>query len=59
VPLEKVRTASRAHTRLVELAVQAGGDDPVDVAVHHLGVADQAAELIDRLNQRLPLSATA
>jgi len=54
VPLEKVRTASRARARLVELAVQAAGDDRVDIAVHHLGTADRAAELTDRLHERLP-----
>lgn len=54
VPLEKVRTASRARARLVELAVQAAGEGPVDVAVHHLGAADRAAELVDRLHERLP-----
>jgi DegV family protein with EDD domain len=54
VPLEKVRTASRARARLVELAVQAAGSDPVDLAVHHLGAADRAAELVEQLRARLP-----
>jgi DegV family protein with EDD domain len=54
VPLEKVRTASRARARLVELAVQAAGKEQVDVAVHHLGAAERAAELVERLHERLP-----
>ncbi len=53
VPLEKVRTATRARARLVELAVQAAGSDPLDVAVHHLGAADRAAELVEQLRARL------
>ncbi len=40
VPLEKVRTTARAAQRLVELAVTAAGDGPVDLAVHHLAAAD-------------------
>ncbi len=54
LPLEKVRTASRALARLVELAVAAAEDGPVDVAVHHLGAADRAEELADLLCERLP-----
>jgi len=55
VPLEKVRTAARARARLVELAVAAAGQAPVDVAVHHLGAADRAAELAEQLQARLPV----
>lgn len=54
VPLEKVRTTARAAQRLVELAVRAAGDGPVDLAVHHLGAADRAEELAARLRERLP-----
>ncbi|MGH3979525.1 MAG: DegV family protein [Pseudonocardiaceae bacterium] len=54
VPLEKVRTASRARIRLAELAVGAAGTDRVDVAVHHLGAADRAAQLVELLHTRLP-----
>lgn len=54
VPLEKVRTAARARARLVELAVEAAGTAPVDLAVHHLGADGRAAELIDELHARLP-----
>ncbi|MGH3936841.1 MAG: DegV family protein [Pseudonocardiaceae bacterium] len=54
MPLEKVRTATRARARLVELAVRAAGSDPLDLAVHHLGAADRAAELVEQLRARLP-----
>ena len=54
VPLEKVRTATRARARLVELAVHAAGSDPFDLAVHHLGAPDRAADLVEQLRARLP-----
>ena len=55
VPLEKVRTASRARARLVELVVQAAGSDPLDLAVHHLGATDRAVDLVEQLHARLPM----
>ncbi len=55
-PLEKVRTAGRAMSRLVEVAVEAAGDVPVQLAVHHLAAPDRAAELANRLDESLPLS---
>lgn len=54
VPLEKVRTTARAAQRLVELAVRAAGDGPVDLAVHHLAATARADELAARLRERLP-----
>jgi DegV family protein with EDD domain len=54
VPLEKVRTTARAAQRLVELAVRAAGDGPVDLAVHHLAAATRAEEVAARLRERLP-----
>lgn len=56
VPLEKVRTTARAAQRLVELAVKAAGDGPVDLAVHHLGAAARAEELACRLRERLDVA---
>ena len=53
-PLEKVRTTARAAQRMVELAVRAAGDGPADLAVHHLGAAERAEELAERLRERLP-----
>ena len=53
-PLEKVRTASKALARLEDLAVERAGQDPVDVAVHHLAAEDKARGLADRLLERVP-----
>jgi DegV family protein with EDD domain len=61
--LEKVRTASKAVTRLEEIVVEraaagagAGGEGGgrVDLAVHHLAAADRAAALAERLRSRVP-----
>ena len=54
VPLEKVRTASRAMARLVELTARAAGSEPVDVAVHHLAAAERAASLAADLRSAIP-----
>jgi DegV family protein with EDD domain len=54
--LEKVRTAGRALSRLEELAVEAAGERPVDVAVAHLANADRAALLATNLSGRLAAS---
>lgn len=54
VPLEKVRTTSRAMARMVELAVGAAGEGPVALAVHHLGSPELAVELATRLEEQLP-----
>lgn len=52
-PLEKVRTAGRALTRLEDLAVAAAGTGRVDAYVAHLASPDRAGELRDRLAARL------
>src|SRR4029450_3088140 len=54
VPLEKVRTAARALNRLVQLAVEAAGEEPVSVAVHHLAAPERAERLAAELRERLP-----
>ncbi|WP_433254241.1 DegV family protein [Streptosporangium sp. CA-135522] len=54
VPLEKVRTAARAIARLEDLAVQAAGTGPVDVAVQHLAARSRAETLAACLPQRIP-----
>lgn len=59
VPLERVRTATRAIARLEEIAAAAAtalpeGATGVDVAVHHLDSADRAERLAERLRARLP-----
>ncbi|WNI15454.1 DegV family protein [Actinacidiphila sp. ITFR-21] len=52
--LEKVRTASRAITRLEEIVVGQAGTRHVDLAVHHLAAGERAAVLADRLRERVP-----
>lgn len=51
--LERVRTATRALSRLEDLAVEAAGESPVDVCVAHLASPDRAAALADKLALRL------
>lgn len=55
VPVERVRTASRAISRLEELAVRAAEDAPhgADVVVHHVDAPDRAAKLAARLGERV------
>lgn len=53
-PLEKVRTAARAISRLEEIAIEAAGEAPVDIAVHHLASPERAEALTERLRERLP-----
>lgn len=50
---DKVRTTSRALVRLVDLAVEAAGDGPVDVAVHHLVAPERARGVGEALLARL------
>ncbi|MCP2260151.1 EDD domain protein, DegV family [Streptoalloteichus tenebrarius] len=54
VPLEKVRTSSRAEARLLDRAVEAAGDGPVAVAVHHLGTPERAERVAGQMRERLP-----
>ncbi|MGW6195289.1 DegV family protein [Kribbella sp. NPDC055110] len=54
VPLEKVRTSTRAIARLADIAVQRAGDTPVQIAVHHLANLEKAQTLADNLSTRLP-----
>jgi fatty acid kinase fatty acid binding subunit len=54
VPLEKVRTSSRAIARLADIAVQRAGDTPVQIAVHHLANLEKAQTLADGLADRIP-----
>ena len=51
--LERVRTTSRALSRLEDLVVGAAGDRPVDLCVSHLANPDRAADLAARLGERL------
>jgi len=60
-PIEKVRTAARALSRLEELALRAvagAGEAGVDIAVHHLDSLTRASDLVDRLRAKAPSTAT-
>lgn len=52
-PFERVRTSSKALSRLEELAVEAAGDAEVEVAVAHLESPARAAILAEKLALRL------
>ena len=54
VPMEKVRTTSKAIARLVAATAAAAGTGPVDLAVHHLAAADRAARVAEQLHGALP-----
>jgi DegV family protein with EDD domain len=54
LPLEKVRTSSKALARLEELAVERAGVAAVDLAVHHLSARPRAEQLAERLRARVP-----
>jgi fatty acid kinase fatty acid binding subunit len=51
--LERVRTTSRALSRLEDLVVEAAGDRPVELCVSHLANPERAGELAGRLAARL------
>jgi len=57
VPLEKVRTSTRAIARIEEIAAEAAGSTGrgggADVAVHHLDSVDRAERLASRLAARV------
>lgn len=53
VPLDKVRTTSRATARLVELTTQAAGTGPADIAVHHLAAPERADALVASLREAI------
>ena len=55
VPLEKVRTSSRAIARVVERAVEAVGEDKVDVVVQHAAAPERADALVEALSARLSI----
>jgi DegV family protein with EDD domain len=54
VPLEKVRTSARAFHRLVQRTVEAAGEGPASIAVHHLAAPERAGRLAEELRERLP-----
>lgn len=56
VPLEKVRTSSRAIARMKSLAIEAARaiEGPVLVAVHHLAAEEKAQQIRDELVEAIP-----
>jgi DegV family protein with EDD domain len=54
LPMEKVRTSSKAIARLVQIAVGAARDQQVDVAVQHLAAPERAADIARQLKQAIP-----
>ena len=52
--LEKVRTPSKALTRLKELVVEAAGDGIVEIAIHHLAAPERAARLEAEVREAVP-----
>lgn len=52
--LEKVRTTTRAMTRLLDLVVRAAGADVVAIAVHHLAAPARAEQLAEKIRARVP-----
>jgi DegV family protein with EDD domain len=60
-PIEKLRTAARALSRLEDLtleALEAAGESGVDIAVHHLDSETRAVHLVDRLRSKVPPSSS-
>jgi DegV family protein with EDD domain len=53
VPLEKVRTSSKAIARVVERAAEAVGGSTVDIAVQHAAAPERADAMADALSGRL------
>ncbi|MEO3783127.1 DegV family protein [Actinocorallia sp. B10E7] len=53
-PLEKVRTSSRALSRMEELVLARAGDAEVDIGVQHVAAAPRAEALANRLRDRVP-----
>ncbi|MEU2035678.1 DegV family protein [Nocardia amamiensis] len=51
---EKVRTRSKAYTKLVAAAVEAAGVDGAAVGVQHLGAEDAAHTIAGQLRERIP-----
>lgn len=49
---DKVRTSTRALSRLEDLIVEAGRENDVDVALHHLQSPQKAEDLAARLRER-------
>jgi DegV family protein with EDD domain len=58
LPLEKLRTSSRALARMLEMALDGAGGGPVDVAVQHLAAPERAETVVNALRDRLPTASS-
>ncbi|HTM85423.1 MAG TPA: DegV family protein [Mycobacterium sp.] len=56
---QRIRTASKAVAAMIERVVEAVGDRPAGIAVHHVAAPDGAAALAATLADRLPQCAPA
>jgi DegV family protein with EDD domain len=54
LPMEKVRTSTKAIARLVQIAVNAAGDSQVDLAVQHLAAPERAGDIARQLKEAIP-----
>lgn len=52
--LERIRTTSKALARLEDVAALTAGNASADLAVQHLGAAERAAGVVERLRDRIP-----
>lgn len=52
--LERIRTAAKALARLEDVAALTAGHAEIDLAVQHLGSAERAAAVAERLRERIP-----
>ncbi|RKT82829.1 EDD domain protein, DegV family [Saccharopolyspora antimicrobica] len=55
--LEKVRTTTRAMSRLLEISSSAAGSGPAAIAVHHLAAPERAEQLASRIRADLGAAA--
>jgi len=56
---QRVRTASKAIATMIDQVCAIAGDQPADLAVHHVENPEGAAELAEALARRLPAAAPA
>lgn len=57
LPVERVRTRSKASQRLIELFDEkVAGKSPLRIAIHHTGAEAEAAELGDRIKEEFDVS---
>lgn len=53
-PLDKAFGTDRALRKMIDIAVQRAGNDPVDIAVEHFDAEESAAKLLRKLRRSVP-----